>query len=725
MLVVAAALLVAASVLFGAALPLRGAVDRILAVGLLAWAQVVVLCEVLSEAHALNARGFLAGHAILLAAALGVLRWTGRPARLPTSRESAASVRTVVRRHPWLAAFAVAAGLVVLANAGWSFLYEPLDGDANAYHLPRAYYWTTLGTARHFPASDYRLTQMPPDSSFLAAWVLAFSRGFRGLHLFQTAAGLALGVAAAGLARLAGARPAAAFLAGLLVLLFPVVVLQMGTAQNDLLVAAAGVAAVFFGLRALLDSGRESVCAGACFGLAAGLAFGTKLTAAFLVPGLLLTLLALAAAREPPGRLRALIALGTWATGGFLLLGAYNAVLNARELGSPIAGTEGFSHFYGDRPEAGASRLANAARYVRILPNVSPDGGRAAFGPLALVLVGLAPFAAAGSAVDWWRRKRVDGLVRTALVFLAFAYPATFFAARPPFFPEGARYLVPAAVLLGAAVFPLLYADAGARWGVTVAAAVTALGVGVGLTLSGPDGVRKQAYRDARFEDGLNESVMSELARGLPACFPPGSRIGIAAEYNDTVFHLFRALPAYDFVPVSEGDVPRLVREGRIAAAIVGEFRNAAGQGVTKPGFAVPRNVLHVADPVRFFGDHPDGFALSASAAEGRLSFRLKIDRTGTWTGESFLLRVPTGLVRAAGTDAALTLPVGAVAPEGVTVSCAGVSVPARASGRVLEIPIPRRCVNEDRVFTDLTLTRPPGGTDLRLGGEALLGEPR
>jgi hypothetical protein len=680
---------------------------------------------VLSEAHALHARGFLAGHAVLLAAAFAVWELAGRPAPIPPLGQLARCRRTFVWDHPWLAAFAAAVGLVVAVNAGWSFHYEPLDGDANAYHLPRAYYWTTLGTARHFPTSDYRLTQMPPDASFLVAWVLAFSRGFRGLHLFQTAAGVALGAAAAALARLSGARRPAALFAGLLVLTLPVVVLQMGTAQNDLLVAAAGVTVVFFGMCALLDTGGEAVRAGACFGLAVGLALGTKLTVAFLAPDLLLALVALAAMRRASGRLRALSALAAWAAGGFLLLGAYNAVLNVRESGNPLAAKEGFSHFYEDRPEARASRLANAARYVRVLPGASPEGGRAAFGPLAFVLVGLAPFAAAGSLVDWRRRGRVDSLVRVALVFLAFAYPAAYFAANPPFFPEGARYFVSAAVLLGAAAFPLLYADAGARRAVTVATAVVALAVAGELTRSGPDGVRRGAYREARFDDGLREDVMSELARRLPECFPPGSRLGIVAEYNDTVFHLFRALPEYDFVPVSEGDVPRLVREGRIAAAVVGEFRNAAGQGVTKPGLAVPRNVLHVADPARFYREHPDGFGLSGSAADGRLSFRLAIDREGIWAGDSFLLRLPTGLARAAGNGVALMLPAGTIPPEGVTVSCASASTPARASANGLELPIPAACVNGDRVFADFTLTRPPGGAVLRLKGEALLGVSR
>jgi hypothetical protein len=724
-LAAAAALLLSASLLFGAVLSPRGAASRVLAVALAAWAQVVVLCEVLSEAHALHARGFLAGHAVLLAAALAVWELAGRPAPLPTPRESAVSVGEFMRGHPWLAAFAVAAGLVVLTNVGWSFLYEPLDGDANAYHLPRAYYWTMLGTARHFPASDYRLTQMPPDSSFLEAWVFGFSRGFRGLHLFQAVAGLGLGVGAAGLARLAGARRSAAFFAGLLVLAFPVVVLQMGTAQNDLLVAAAGVAAVFFGVRALLDSGRESVGAGACFGLAAGLAFGTKLTTAFLVPGLLVSLLALAALNETPGRLRKLTALGAWAAGGIVLLGAYNAVLNARESGNPFAAREGFSHFYEDRPEARASRLANAARYVRILPSASPDGGRTAFGPLAFVLAALAPLAVVRSALDWRRGRRIEGGVRATLVFTALAYPMAFFATGPPFYPEGARFFVPAAVLMGAAAFPLIYADTGARTYAAAAVALLALGDAGRTARSGPDGVRKQAYRDARFDDGLCEDVMSDLARRLPACFPPGSRLGIAAEYNDTVFHLFRALPAFDFVPVSESDVPRLVREGRIAAAVVGEFRNAAGQGVTKPGLAVPRNILYVADPVRFYREHPDGFGLSGSVADGAVAFRITVDRTGIWAGDSFLLRIPTGLVRAVGEDAVLTLPVGAPAPEGVTVSCAGVTGAVRSSTKDLEIPIPAPCVDDDRVFADLTLTRPPGGADLRLEGEARLGVPR
>ncbi len=594
--------------LFGAVLAPKGVVSRLLAAGLVAWGQVVLLCEVLSELHGIGAVGFLAGSAALCLAALAVWVVGGRPSPLPRLPEAAKAARHFAGSHPWLGAFTAALALVWAVNAGWACLYEPLDGDANAYHLPRAYYWTTLGTARHFPTSDYRLTQMPPDSSFLAAWVLAGARRFPGLHLFQAVAGLALGCSAAGLARLAGAGRPGALFSGALVLTFPVVVLEMGTPQNDLLVAAAGTAAVYFGTRALLDPSEHPWRAASCFGLAGGLAAGTKLTAAFLAPGLAVALVAAALARRAPGRGRALLWLVAGAVSGVALLAAYNAVLNAREFGNPVAAAAGFSHFYSDRPDARAGRIDVAARYLRAMPSATPDAGRAAFGPLAFVLGVGAPIVLVGASLAWTRRREASALVCAALVLAAAAYAATFLAAAPPFFPEGPRFFVPAAVVLAAAVFPPLFFERGAGRAASAILGLVGIVAAAFLTRSGPDRVRFGAYRDPHFADAVHEPVMAALCRTLPAGFPRGTRLGIVSEYNDTVFHLFRALPEFDFLPVDERDVPRLVRSGAITAAIVGEFRGAGGQGVTKPGVAVPRNVVYVAEPGRFFREHPDQF---------------------------------------------------------------------------------------------------------------------
>ncbi len=706
--------------LFAALLAPKGVLSRLLAAGLVAWGQVVLLCEVLSERRQIGPIGFLAGSAVLCVVALSAWSLVGRPSPLPRLPETARSVRRFVVRHPWLGAFAAALALAWAVNAGWACLYEPLDGDANAYHLPRAYYWTTLGTARHFPTSDYRLTQMPPNSSFLAAWVLAGARRFPGLHLFQAVAGLALGGAAAGLARLAGSGRPAALFAGALVLTFPVVVLQMGTPQNDLLVAAAGTAAVYFGARALLDPAEHPWRAAACFGLAGGLAAGTKLTAAFLAPGLALALAAAALARRAPGRIRALLWLGAGAIAGLTLFAAYNAVLNAREFGNPVAAEASFSHFYEDRPAARAGRIAVAARYLRVMPAATPDAGRAAFGPLAFVLGAGAPIVLVGASRAWMRTREATALVRAALVLASAAYAAAFLAAAPPFFPEGARFFVPAAVVLAAAVFPPLFFERGPGRAASATLGVIGLVAAAFLTRSGPDRVRFGAYRDPRFAGAVREPVMASLCRTLPASFPAGARLGIVSEYNDTVFHLFRALPGFDFVPVDEREVPRLVRSGAIAAAIVGEFRGAGGQGVTKPGLAVPRNVIHVPDAGRFFREHPEQFCLTAYPLGTGVSFRMTIDRKGVWSSGSILIRLPAGLARAAGPRALLSLPIGGAVPEDVTASCGEVRLPARAAGHVLLVPIPAACVS-DRVFIDLTLARPPGGPPLPVQGEARL----
>lgn len=286
----AGALALATSLLLRAVLPTRGILASLLSIWLLFFGQIVLISEILSELHALGSAGMLAGHVLLFGAALIVFVRAGRRRLAPWPDGAREALQAFLRESPGIALFAAAVGLLAAANLVFPFLYPPLNGDANAYHLPRAYYWIQLASARHFPTVDIRMNEMPPNASFTFAWILALSGGFSGLHVPQWTAGLALAAATAALARLAGAARAVAVFTGVLVLTWPLTILQMGSSQTDLLVAASGACAVFFGVRATLSSRKERFGDLAYFGLAFGLAAGTKLTFVFLLPALAIAL---------------------------------------------------------------------------------------------------------------------------------------------------------------------------------------------------------------------------------------------------------------------------------------------------------------------------------------------------------------------------------------------------------------------------------------------------
>ena len=135
----------------------------------------------------------------------------------------------------------------------------------------------------------------------------------------------------------------------------------MGSPPTDVLAAATAAASIFFGLRAVRSDARSDR---AGFGLAFGVALGTKLTLFFLLPGLALALLVAAFAEDRALAPRRLARAGGAALAGFLALGAYNYVLNLAELGNPIASVRARAVALGGRavPEL-ATRRTNFLRY--------------------------------------------------------------------------------------------------------------------------------------------------------------------------------------------------------------------------------------------------------------------------------------------------------------------------------------------------------------------------
>jgi hypothetical protein len=88
------------SVLLYAAFPLRGRLAAPLAWACLSFGQVVLLTEILSELVLLTAAGYAVGHLLLLAGAVGLWWWRGRPA---LTLNPAPSGRGTSKRGPVIA----------------------------------------------------------------------------------------------------------------------------------------------------------------------------------------------------------------------------------------------------------------------------------------------------------------------------------------------------------------------------------------------------------------------------------------------------------------------------------------------------------------------------------------------------------------------------------------------------------------------------------------------
>jgi hypothetical protein len=313
-----AVLLVTTCLLAAAALRLESYVGCILAAYLLGWAEIVALTELLSLVQGVNAHDLLAGQAVVLTAVLVVWFRAGRP--LPRVPRYPLSSLT---RHPIVTALTIVVSLAVGYEAVVGLTTPSAYIDELWYHLPRAAAWLSHGGIYQIPGGNVGENAYPPNAEIGVLYGFALLHRDTFATIPQLAAEVSLVLVIFGIGRRLGASAAAALFAGLLALTMSEVALESMTALNDIVVASFIGTAVYFTL------GRHDNAELAMAGIALGLALGTKYTAFFAVPILVLVALATLGRRQ----LAVLIASTVV---GFAAFGAYGYTENIVHSNTPL-----------------------------------------------------------------------------------------------------------------------------------------------------------------------------------------------------------------------------------------------------------------------------------------------------------------------------------------------------------------------------------------------------
>ena len=344
-----AAMLTASAAMLGACLRLRSAAAYLLAAYLVAWAEIVLLCGLLSLPSALTRTSLLGGLAVTAVASFVVWTRLGR-APPPLTRAHAHWLATQLR-DPVLALLAVALAAGYLYAGALAFLTPQNDGDPLVYELTRAALWRQEHGIGIVGADfEIRLDANPivAEVGQLATMILSGSDRYVALGQLSAVAALALGAFA--LARRIGLDGRASLFGALIVPTLPVITLQSWTGGNDVVAGAFVVAAAVF----VLGRAPPELPLAA---LGTGLAVATKFTGPLMLP--MLALLAVAGA--PSGRrlrsIGALVAgvvLGSgWYVANLVRTGAIDGGLDER---SGQGGTLGLT----DAASTGSQLLLDA-----------------------------------------------------------------------------------------------------------------------------------------------------------------------------------------------------------------------------------------------------------------------------------------------------------------------------------------------------------------------------
>ena len=304
--------------------------DRVLALALLGWGNIVLTGLLLACLHRLGEPVWFFGTSVALACTTWLLLRQVRPepaspAPLPGDEGKFSRVL--------LALFVLTLSPLVYASLRLGLAYEPNNYDSLTYHLPRMMFYLGQNSLAHFDTGNDRQIYFPFNYNLLQLFCLIYSAPLQCLNFLNLASWVTAGLAIYRLCRLSALSANSALIAVWLALTSTQVLAQANATTNDLPVGAGLLCTLVFAWRWRHSrQTRDALLAG----LAAGLTAGSKLTVVFFGPSAGLIVLALAWQYWRHGEIRAFFqGVRAWLVPGLLacVMAAPFAVINLAEKG--------------------------------------------------------------------------------------------------------------------------------------------------------------------------------------------------------------------------------------------------------------------------------------------------------------------------------------------------------------------------------------------------------
>jgi hypothetical protein len=401
-------------------------------------AEIVGIIELLSLFRAVTALHVLVAEGLLAVAVVALVGWRGY--EFP--------------RRPQLRAFwplgflAAAVAVAVAYELALAIFTPPNNYDSLTYHLSRAAAWYHQHRVGYVDSVNDRESNSAANAEILILFTFLFAHSDRFAAMWQWLAELASMAAIYLVALELRVTRTAALFAALLFATMAQPALQATSTQNDLVAASLIVAAVAF------------LCpnAGSRYALAAlslGLAIGTKLTAGFVLPALVLVAIKL----TPPSEWPRLFGYCVLAIIGF---GSYIYVLNLVHAGTIQGAGPSISYWSQHSWRGRADTMLQISRSL-VTHTDARDWDRSYFGWLGAFAIAPTALLAIGTI----RKRRLTLAARLALAIPIFVVALALFYRFNPW--VGRFMLIP--IVLAAPLFATL---ARYRW---YAAAVACVGL--------------------------------------------------------------------------------------------------------------------------------------------------------------------------------------------------------------------------------------------------------
>lgn len=322
-------------------LKLRNSIVSLLSLWVIFCVKIVVSSYILSMINQLNIHGFVILETLLMIILLTLNKYKVIKIRFDIfgtcARQNLMRYYFMISRNWGLSIFLITIFIIYLYNLVISILLPLSNHDALSYHVPRFLHWLANGNLDHYVTTDFRQNELPQINAIMMMWVYLVSGFDTAIKSVQWISAFIVGLSIYSLCRIGFGSIKISIWTALVFLCFPMVVLQSGTAQSDLIVTAfTTISVLYLYMFFKFTKGKYLWISAMAFALG----IGTKLTVAFLVPGMLVVIIILSYRNSDKGlklTLANILRVGVAYVCSFIVIGAYNFIQNFLQYGSFIS----------------------------------------------------------------------------------------------------------------------------------------------------------------------------------------------------------------------------------------------------------------------------------------------------------------------------------------------------------------------------------------------------
>ncbi len=325
-----------------------------------AFAQIVLIAELLSPFKLLYPVNFLLVQFLFIAIIVFVWVKSGRPLLKKTPLSTFKSIIKCLIADKALLILGAGFVFFLIVSLFLCIVMEIRSGDAEIYHVARSLFWVKNHSINHFYTPQVRMLAFPINSEILYSWVILFTHKLSGLCLFSFT-GFVLSVSS-----LFGLMKRFCISRRLWVIFivssFASVLGQASITETDIIIAGLVLASMYLYKEGIINL-QEKNSTGFKFrketlvplfmsALCYALAIGTKTTAFFLIPAVALYMLYNSYKNLSKDYLRPFFCFLVFGVINFLLFAAYNYVENIIWFANPLGSyntIEMHKNFYGLR----------------------------------------------------------------------------------------------------------------------------------------------------------------------------------------------------------------------------------------------------------------------------------------------------------------------------------------------------------------------------------------